>query len=162
MQTIYSIFLCFPCDNLETMKRLITVIILFITTIASVFAQKVDYTTYNVVAKTKDVTVVVKDNNWMMVVGSLKKPKLEFHLGYTNEQAASKIDRLLESCSNEKYTKDERPVYFCGVMLKMKVFGSGENEQYLFKNDNNKMTFRLERSELFTIKNTVQTYNAIG
>lgn len=83
------------------MKRLITVIILFITTIASVFTQKVDYTTYNVVVKTKDVTVVVKDNNWLMVVGSLKRPKLELHLGYTNEQVANKIERLMDACSNE-------------------------------------------------------------
>lgn len=112
-------------------------------------------------AQTKDVIIVVKDNKWMMVVGSLKKVKLELHLGYTNEQASNKIDRLLEVCSNEKYTKDERPIYFCGVMLKVKVFGSGEDERYLFRLDNSKTKFSLIRSEFLTIKNAIQTYKVI-
>lgn len=143
------------------MKKLLFLIILLTATLAA-FAQKVDYTTYEVVAKAKDVTVVAKDNNWLMVVGSLKRPKLELHLGYTNEQAASKIDRLLEACSNEKYTKDERPVYFCGLMLKMKVTESGEDERYLFRVDNSKMKFKIERFEFLFIKNTIQTYKTIG
>lgn len=146
----------------QVMKKLLSLCFILLTTTLCAFAQKVDYTTYNVVAKTKDVTVVVEDNNWMMVVGSLKKPKLEFHLGYTNEQAANKMDRLMDACSNEKYTKDERPVYFCGLMLKMKVTESGEDERYLFRVDNSKMKFKIERSEFLFIKNTIQTYKTIG
>lgn len=85
------------------MKKFVSLLVLFLTATTISFVQQVDYTAFNVVVKTKDVTVVVKDNNRMMIVGSLKKPKLEFHLGNNNEHAVGVIDRLLEMCSNEKY-----------------------------------------------------------
>lgn len=40
---------------------------------------------YDVIAKAGNVTVLVKDNDYRMVVGSLKKPKATFLLGYSKE-----------------------------------------------------------------------------
>ena len=61
-------------------------LLLLVTTI-SISAQKVDFTTYDVVAKAGDVSVIVKDNDYRMVVGSVKKPKLNMLMGYSKEQA---------------------------------------------------------------------------
>ena len=56
----------------------------------SMFAQKtIDFTTYDVVAKAGDVTIIVKDNDWRMVVGSVKKPKMNMQFGYSKEQATT-------------------------------------------------------------------------
>ena len=89
------------------MKRILLVLLVLVTSITA-FAQKtVDFTTYDVVAKAGDVTIIMKDNDYRMIIGSVKKPKLNMVMGYTKEQAASKIDRILEF-SNESYTKKDR------------------------------------------------------
>lgn len=78
---------------------------MLVTMVVTALAQKtIDFTTYDVVAKAGDVTIIVKDNDYRMVVGSLKKPKLNMVMGYSKEQAASKIDRILDF-SREGYTK---------------------------------------------------------
>ncbi len=103
------------------MKQLIvTVTILLLSTLTS-FAQKTDYTKYNVIAQTKDVTVIVKDNDYRMVVGQLKKPKAVFFLGYSKEQAAQRFHHLLEQADNKSYSSNYRQIRFCGANLQMTV-----------------------------------------
>lgn len=57
------------------MKKIIFISLLLTITL-SLFAQIVDFTTYDVVAKACDVTIIAKDNDYRMIVGSVKKPKL--------------------------------------------------------------------------------------
>lgn len=67
------------------MKRILVVLLVLITSITA-FAQKtIDLTSYDVVAKADDVTIIVKDNDYRMIVGSVKKPKLNMMMGYTKE-----------------------------------------------------------------------------
>ena len=99
-------------------KLIVTVTILLLSTLTS-FAQKTDYTKYNVIAQTKDVTVIVKDNDYRMVVGQLKKPKTVFFLGYSKEQAAQRFHHLLEQADNKSYSSNYRQIRFCGANLQM-------------------------------------------
>lgn len=120
------------------------------------FAKKtIDFTTYDVVAKAGDVSVIVKDNDYRMVLGSLKKPKLNMVMGYTKEQAASKIDRILDF-TNEKYTREKRNVSVCGVMFLLNISGEGDNEKYHFEATDHKGNFTLTKKDLLSFKESLE------
>ena len=136
------------------MKRILVVLLVLVTSITA-FAQKtIDFTTYDVVAKAGDVSIIVKDNDYRMVVGSVKKPKLNMVMGYTKEQTASKIDRILDF-SNENYTKKERNVSVCGVMFLLNITGEGDNEKYIFKAVDKKGKFDLTVKDCEQLKKSI-------
>ena len=101
------------------MKQLIITVALLLLSALTSFAQKKDYTQYNVIAQAKDVTIIAKDNDYRMVVGQLKKPKTVFFLGYSKEEAARKFHHLLEQVDNKKYSSNYRQIRFCGANLQM-------------------------------------------
>ena len=101
------------------MKQLIVTVALLLLSALTSFAQKKDYTQYNVVAQAKDVTIIVKDNDYRMVVGQLKKPKTVFFLGYSKEQASQSFRHLLEQVDNKSYSSNYRQIRFCGANLQM-------------------------------------------
>lgn len=130
---------------------------LLVTMMVTAFAQKtIDYTTYDLIAKAANVTVLVKDNDYRMVVGSLKKPKTTFLLGFSKEQAAHKFERLLEITSNDKYSKNDRQINFCGVGLHFTAKGSGDKERYCYAKDGEKIGFDLSRSEIEAFKKSLK------
>ena len=136
------------------MKRILVLLVLI--TSITVFAQKtVDFTTYNVVAKAGDVTVIVKDNDYRMVVGSVKKPKLNMLMGYSKDQAVSCIDRIL-AFPKENYTKKNRNVSVCGVMFVLNITGEADNEKYHFDATDKKCKFDLSVSDCKHIKQSIQ------
>ena len=57
-----------------------------------------------------------------MIVGSVKKPKLNMVMGYSKEQAVNCIDRILDF-SKEGYTKKNRNVSVCGVIFLLTITG---------------------------------------
>lgn len=137
------------------MKKLIVLMVLMLNAV-SMFAQKtVDFTTYDVVAKAGNVSIIVKDNDWRMVVGSLKKPKLNMVMGYTKEQASSTIDRILEF-SKSNYTKKERNVSVCGVMFLLTISGEGENEKFHFDATDKKTRFDLSVKDCKSFKDYIE------
>ncbi len=131
------------------MKQLIvTVTILLLSTLSS-FAQKTDYTKYNVIAQTKDVAVIVKDNDYRMVVGQLKKPKTVFFLGYSKEQAAQRFHHLLEQADNKSYSSSYRQIRFCGANLQMTVTDSKADDAiYDFVMGENSVKYTLNKSDI--------------
>ena len=139
-------------------NKFILVMLLLLSSL-SMAAQKIDYTTYNVVAKAGDVIVLEKDNDYRMIVGSLKKPKLNMVMGYTKEQAISKIDRIL-NFSNEGYTKKDRNVSVCGVMCLLTITGEGNNENYHFVAGDKKAKFDLSVSGCKQLKQSILDYTA--
>ncbi|MBR0262317.1 MAG: hypothetical protein IJQ60_00365 [Prevotella sp.] len=58
------------------MKKLLLMLVLMLNAVSMSAQKTIDFTTYDVVAKAGDVSIIVKDNDWRMVVGSLKKPKI--------------------------------------------------------------------------------------
>ena len=53
------------------MKKLLLCLIMIALSAITSFAQKADYTKYTVLAQTDDVSIVVKGNDYRMVVGRL-------------------------------------------------------------------------------------------
>ena len=89
-----------------------------------------------------------------MVVGSLKKPKINMLMGYSKEQAASKIDRMLDF-TKEKYTKKARNVSVCGVMFILTITGKVDNEKYHFEATDHKGKFTLTKKDIVSFKESL-------
>ena len=120
------------------------------------FAQKVDYKSFDVIAKSGNVSIVVKDNDYRMVVGSLNKPKTVFLLGYSKEHALLKVKRLIRTCENDKYTKDNRQITFCGTALHCSVKDKGGQERYSFVREEDYVKFAIDKKGLIEIKETLE------
>lgn len=139
------------------MKKVLMICVLLTTMIVSAVAQATDFTTYDVVAKAGDVTIIVRDNDYRMVVGSLKKSKFNMVMGYTSEQAASKIDRILDF-SKEGYTKKNRNVSVCGVMFLLNITGEGNSDKYHFTAVDKKGKFDLSVNDCKQLRQSILEY----
>lgn len=100
------------------MKKLLLCVVVIALSAITLLAQKADYTKYDVITQANDVSVVVKDNDYRMVVGPLKKPKTVFLLGHSKDQVAQRFKQLLEQVDNKNYSKKNRSVFFCGLICK--------------------------------------------
>lgn len=131
------------------MKRLLLCITLIALSAITSLAQKADYTKYHVIAQTSDVSIVVKDNDYRMVVGSLKKPKTIFLLGHSKDQAAQRFKQLLEQVDNKNYSKKNRQVSFCGADLRLTVADSkADNVMYDIIREDNNVKFKMNKSDI--------------
>ena len=131
------------------MKRLVVTIALILLSTITSFAQKTDYTTYNVIAQTKDVSIVIKDNDYRMVVGQLRKPKTVFFLCYSKEQAGQRLHNLLEQADNKNYVSKHRQVRFCGNQLQVTITDSNADDViYGFAIEGSKVKFTLNKSDI--------------
>jgi hypothetical protein len=111
----------------------------------------VDYAEFEVLGKRGEVTMVVKDNDYRMVVGKLKKPGAVFLLGYSREQAQQRFVKLLREIEKEDQTNQSRPIVFCGVLLRFTTSGTGEKAVYKFQVDDKKVQFSLCKKDLFEL-----------
>lgn len=94
-----------------------------------------------------------------MVTGSLKRPKLDFLLGVSKAQAVGNIDRLMQKCTNEKHTKADREVLFCGVPLFATIVHSGEeSEQHLFVAKYVTAKFSLTKTDCLENRQAIEGY----
>ncbi len=134
------------------MKRLLLCINLIAMSAITSLAQKADYTKYDLIAQTNDVSIVVKGNDYRMVVGPLKKPKTVFLLGYSKEQAAQRLLQFIEQADNKSYSKKNRPITFCGVNLQLtSVDSKAEDVIYDILREDSNVRFRLNKSSLVSV-----------
>ena len=127
----------------------------------SMLAQTTDLTTYNVVAKSGNVSIIVKDNDYHMIVGSTKKPNLNMTMGYSKENAISFIDYILDF-SNDDYTKKNRNVSMYGVMFLLTITGQGDNETFHFVESGKKVKFALSTKDLNHFKKSIENQELGG
>ena len=125
----------------------------------SISAQTTDLTTYDVVAKSGNVSIIVKDNDYHMIVGSTKKPKLNMTMGYSKENALSFIDYILDF-SNDDYTKKNRNVSMYGMMFFLTITGQGENETFHFVEPGKKVKFALSTKDCIQFKKSIEDHGA--
>ena len=129
MKPLYLLFIC----------------ALLISIVCPGFAQKVDYKTFDVIAKSGNVSILVKDKDYRMVVGSLNNPKTVFLLGYSKEHALLKIKRLIRTCEDDQYTKDNRQISFWGTALHCSVkVKDGKQYKFVREDDQEKSVLKQE------------------
>lgn len=142
------------------MKRLLVGLTILIVSITTAFSQnKVDYNTYDVIANSGNITVVAKEKDYRMIVGPIKKPTAVFLLGYSKEFAENKFERLLTVCGNDKHSKKNRDISFCGIPLHYSVIGEGDAEQYSFVGDLDKVKFVLAKKDILEIQKQLENNN---
>ena len=125
----------------------------------SMLAQTTDFTTYDVVAKSGNVSIIVKDNDYHMIIGSTKKPKLNITMGFSKEQVISFVDRILDF-SSEDYTKKNRIVSLYGMMFFLTITGQGEHETFHFVEPEKKVKFALSTKDLNQFKKSIEDHGA--
>lgn len=131
------------------MKKLLLCVIMIALSAITLFAQKADYTKYDVIAQTNDVTIVVKGSDYRMVVGPLKKPKTVFLLGHSKDQVAQRFKLLLEQVDNKSYSNKNRQVSFCGADLRLTVADSkAEDVKYDIVRKDNNVKYRMNKSDI--------------
>ena len=129
----------------------------FLLNATSMSAQTNNLTTYDVVAKSGNVSIIVKDNDYHMIVGSTKKPKLNMTMGYSKENAISFIDYIFDF-SKDNYTKKNRNVSMYGVVFFLTITGQGENETFHFVEPGKKVKFALSTKDLNNFKKSIEDH----
>ena len=138
------------------MKRLVAVIQILVLAALPALAQKPDFSSNEVIARSGNVQIVVKDNYYRMVVGSLARPSKAFLLGYSGSHAASTIEGLLDAADDDHYTRTNRQICFCGMGLLLTIDGAGEDENYTFVDENGKSRFNLSRRQLLAFRDALE------
>ena len=140
------------------MRELILILIFFFSVTISVFAQqKKDYTTYDVVAKSGNIHIVAKKDDYRMLIGTLKKPMMVFLLGYTKEQATQRFKRFIEICEDKKYAKSNRQESFCGVDFYLTTEESGSQSRYIIVQNSNKIKCTLLNDDIQAIETQINS-----
>ena len=124
-------------------------------------AQTTNLTTYDVVAKSGNVSIIVKDNDYHMIVGAIRKPKLNMSMGYSKENALSFINYILDF-SSEDYTRKDRNVSMYGMMFFLTITGQGENETFHFVEPGMKVKFALSTKDLNQFKKSIENQELGG
>ena len=132
-------------------------LLFFLLNATSMSAQTTNLTTYEVVAKSGNVSIIVKDNDYHMIVGTTKKPKLNMTMGFSKEQATSFVDRIIDF-SSEDYTKKNRNVSLYGMMFFLTITGQGENEIFHFVEPGKKVKFALSTKDLNQFKKAIENH----
>lgn len=138
------------------MKRLVAVIQILVLAALPALAQKPDFSSYEIIARSGNVQIVVKDNYYRMVVGALERPSKAFLLGYSGSHAASTIEGLLDAADDDHYTRTNRQICFCGMGLLLTIDGAGEDENYTFTDENGKARFTLSRRQLLAFRDALE------
>ena len=133
------------------MRKFVTILSFFFIVIAS-YAQPVDFSTYERVIQRGKVSIVRQSDDYRLIVGSLKNPKICLFLGNTAEQAAHRIDRIQRMGKEEAYIQRNRLVAFCGDSFFFKVSGTGEQQTYLLRMMDSSSRFSLSTRDVIAIE----------
>ena len=139
-------------EKLPRMKRLLLVWVMVFGLGMPGWGQGVvDYAEFEVLGTRGDVTMVVKDNDYRMGVGKLKKPGAVFLLGYSREQAQQRVEIFLREIVRESQTDKLHQIVFCGTRMSFNTSGTGEEAVYTFRIDGEKGWFSLSKKDLYAL-----------
>ena len=139
------------------MKHLLLTLLFLLSAISMYAQQKKDYTTYDVVAKSGNIHIVAKKDDYRMVIGTLKKPQMVFLLGYTIDQATLRFKRFIEICEDKKYAKSNRQESFCGVDFYLTTEESGSQSRYIIVQNSNKIKCTLLNDDIQAIETQINS-----
>ena len=134
-------------------KLLVILSFLFIAAIS--VAQPVDFSTYERVIRRGNVSVVHQGDEYRLIVGSLKTPKICLLLGMSADLAAYQVERIRKMGREEYYSTGNRLVSFCGDSFFFSVKGKGEGQTYAFRKLNESQRFSLGAHDINAIKEAI-------
>ena len=116
------------------------------------YARPVDFSTYERVIQRGEVSIVRQSDEYRLIVGSLKNPKICLFLGTSAEQAVRQIDRIRLMGEDENHTRSNRLVSYCGECFFLSVSGAGNQHTLIFRMMNASSKFSLDTDEILAIK----------
>ena len=132
------------------MKKLIIVFLSCIMSLMA-FGQEVDFSTYDRVITKGKVTIVCHDQEYRMIVGSLKKPRMSLLLGDAPELAVGNLNRIIDFAKNRPEAESAEtkvPFVFCGESFSLSFSGPESNRVASFSGTNTPARFSLSMNDL--------------
>ena len=132
------------------MKKLIIVVLSCLLCLMA-FGQEVDFSTYDKVITRGKVTIVCQNQEYRMIVGSLKKPRMALLLGDAPELAVGSLNRIVDFVKNQPEAEStETKVSFalCGELFVLSFSGPDSNRVASFSGTNTPARFSLSMKEL--------------
>lgn len=139
------------------MKKLIIVILISLTSLIA-FGQEVDFSTYDKVITRGKVTIVCHDQEYRMIVGSLKNPRMSLLLGDGPELAIGNLNRIIDFSKNRPETESEKTKVsyaFCGELFALSFSGPKSNRVIAFDGMNTRGRFSLHLMDLEEMKQEI-------
>lgn len=136
------------------MKRLLTILSFLFIAMAS-YAQPVDFSTYERVIQRGKVSIVRQSDEYRLIVGSLKNPKICLFLGINAKQSARQMERIQRMGKDENYQKFDRMISFCGECFSFSVTGLNNHQTFSFRMMNAKPRFSLSSEDVRAIKEAI-------
>ena len=136
------------------MKKLILAILCCLIGMAS-YGQRVDFSTYDRVIKRGMVSIVCHNDEYRMIIGSLKNPKLSILIGMSPEAAAGCLNSLLRKESNKEFLNRAMPVGLGGVRFAMRMSGPSSNRTFSLRGLDDPIRFTLSSQDIRVMKQAV-------
>ena len=139
------------------MKRLIIVFLSCIMSLMA-FGQEVDISTYDRVITKGKVTIVCHKQEYRMIVGSLKKPRMSLLLGDAPELAVGNLNRIIEFVNNQSKAESEGTkvsYVFCGELFALSISGPESNRVIVFEGMNSPARFSLHVLDVKAMKQEI-------
>lgn len=136
------------------MKKLLVAMLLLMASIA-LYGQRVDFSTYDRVAKRGKVTIVCQKEEYRLIVGSLKNPEISLLIGTFPEAAASSLNSLLKKGDNED--SSHITLYTClgGIRFTITVSGPSANRSFTLRGMDNPVRFRLSSLDIKAMEQAI-------
>lgn len=137
------------------MKNWVLLMAVLLTASFNAFGQGVDFSTYELVAKQGNVSIIAGNNEYRLIVGSTKKPKASLFLGVHPEAAAAQLERISVQGKKENPSGEERVFLLCGEPFSMKTSGADSLMVYSFRAVNGPAKFSLSEKDVRAFKKAI-------
>lgn len=136
------------------MKKLILAILCCLIGMAS-YGQRVDFSTYDHVIKRGKVSIVCHNDEYRMIIGSLKNPKICLLIGMSSESAAESLNRILKKGTDEELLHRAIPVGLGGIRFSMRISGPVTNRTFSMRGLDDPVRFTLSSQDIIAIKQAI-------
>ena len=140
------------------MKKLIIVILSCLLSLIA-FGQEVDFSTYDRVINRGKVTIVCQNQEYRMIVGSLKKPRMSLLLGDGPELAVGNLNRVIAFAKNQQEVvsaETKVSFVFCGELFTLSFSGPDSNRVASFSGTNTPARFSLSMMDIKEIVEAIK------
>ena len=136
------------------MKKLILAILCCLIGMAS-YGQRVDFSTYDHVIKRGKVSIVCHNDEYRMIIGSLKNPKLSILIGMSPEAAVGCLNSLLKKEGNKEFLHRAMPIGLGGIRFSMRMSGPSSNRIFSLNGLDDPVRFSLNAQDIKAITQAI-------
>ncbi len=141
-------------EQTKNMRKLVLAILCCLIGMAS-YGQRVDFSTYDHVIKRGKVSIVCHNDEYRMIIGSLKNPKLSILMGMSPEAAAGCLNSLLRKEDNKEFLHKAMPVGLGGIRFAMRMSGPSSNRTFSLSGLDDSVRFKMSAQGIKAMKQAI-------